>query len=235
MKILAVDTASNTCSVALADNGMLKVEYSADHGRTHAVELGGMIDDVLRASGTAVSDIEAFAVTTGPGSFTGLRIGISTVKGLSYAVSRPVAPVSTLDALAFQCAGVETLICSLIDARKKEVYAAIYRWRGEQLETVSKPFVADPGQALAEIREKCFFVGTGALLYRELIEAQLGKLARVAPGEMSFVRASTVARLGGMALSENGGVSAHEILPFYIRRSDAEKSTTSYLEKSRLF
>ncbi|MFO8111826.1 MAG: tRNA (adenosine(37)-N6)-threonylcarbamoyltransferase complex dimerization subunit type 1 TsaB [Desulfosalsimonadaceae bacterium] len=224
MKILAIDTSGNTCSVALTEKETLFYEYTADPGRTHAVQLAGMIDAVLGASGLSVGDLEGFAVTTGPGSFTGLRIGIATVKGLAFAASKPVAPVSTLEVLAFQCTGVETFICPLIDARKNEVYAATYRWRGDHLDLVGRPQVTSPEQMLQGSREKCFYVGSGALLYRDLIARRLGDQAVIAPPRMGPVRASAVACLGFRQLHHGDGMTPQDVTPFYIRRSDAEKN-----------
>lgn len=223
MKILAIDTGGYSCSVALTENDTLKYEYAADHGRTHAVTLPGMIDAVLSASGTPFGDIDGFAVSTGPGSFTGLRIGIATIKGLGLAASKPVAAVSSLEALAYQCPGVETLICPLIDARKKEVYAAFYRWCGGRLNTVDPPTVGTPENILPGIRERCFFVGSGALLYKDIIENRLEKTSSIAPPGVNRVRASTVARLGYRQLQDNRGVSAHSVVPLYVRRPDAVK------------
>jgi len=225
MKILAVDTASHTCSVALTDGDALKYEYTADHGRTHTVELAGMIDVLLGESGTPIADIDAFAVTIGPGSFTGLRIGIATIKGLAFAASKPVAPVSTLDALALQCMGIDTLIRPFMDARKKEVYTAAYRFRGDHLETVADAQVADPASVLQGIEENCFFIGNGALLYKPLIEDVLGGLARIAPPGANVLRASTVARIGYEQLTAGNGIAPHDVVPCYIRRSDAERKS----------
>lgn len=227
MKILAVDTASPVSGVALSDNGMLKYEYTADHGRTHAVKLPGMIDCMLRESGWRIGDIDGFAVSVGPGSFTGLRIGISTVKGLAFAGEKPVAPVSTHDALANQCAGLDTLVCTLVDARKKEVYAALYRQESGRMNAVDPPRVAAPDAVLADIGETCFFIGSGALLYRKAIENTLGRKARIAPEEMNILRASTIARLGHAALAAGAGRSPHEVIPVYIRRPDAEKAVSA--------
>ena len=223
MIILAIDTSANTCSVALTDNETLKYEYTADHGKTHAVRLAGMIDEVLGESGMKTGDIDGFSVTTGPGSFTGLRIGIATVKGLAMAASKPVAAESTLEALAFHCVGVDFLILPFIDARKKEVYTAGYRWERGHLAMASPPRAASPDRIIPGIDEKCFFVGNGALLYRDFIEKQFGSAAVIAPEQMSTVRASAVALIGFRAFQKNAGVHAHDISPFYIRRSDAEK------------
>ena len=231
MRILAVDTSASACSVALAEDGLLTCEYTADHGRTHAVRLSGMIDAVFADAGIRARDVDAFAVTAGPGSFTGLRIGISTVKGLAFAASRPVISVSTLDVLANQCPGVEMPICPFIDARKKEVYAALYRQRRHGgFETLVPPAASRPADFLSEIGRAGFgaetgmyFLGSGTALYADLIARQFGDSAVLAPRECSLIRASTLARMAFERYHESGGITPHALVPCYIRRSDAEK------------
>ena len=232
MRILAVDTSSHACSVALAEDGFLKYEYTADHGKTHAVRLSGMIDAVFADTGIKAVDIDAFAVTAGPGSFTGLRIGISTVKGLAFAAERPVVSVSTLDVLANQSSGVDIPICPFIDARKKEIYTALYRQRRDgHFETLVPPAAARPADFLAEIGQSGFgaeagiyFLGSGTALYADLIVGQFGDNAVLAPREYNLIRASTLARLAFDRYQESGGITPHELVPYYIRRSDAQKT-----------
>ena len=231
MRILAVDTSSHACSVALAEDGFLKYEYTADHGKTHAVRLSGMIDAVFADTGIKAVDVDVFAVTAGPGSFTGLRIGISTVKGLAFAADRPVVSVSTLDVLANQCPGVDMPICPFIDARKKEVYAALYRQhRDGRFEILVPPAASRPVDFLSEIGRSGFaaetgmyFLGSGTALYADLIARQFGDSAVLAPRECSLIRASTLARMAFERYHESGGITPHALVPCYIRRSDAEK------------
>ncbi len=234
MRILAVDTSSQACGVALAEDGLLKYEYTADHGKTHAVRLSGMIDAVFADTGIKAVDIDAFAVTAGPGSFTGLRIGISTVKGLAFAAGRPVVPVSTLDVLANQCPGVDMPICPFIDARKKEVYTALYRHRRDGIETLVSPVAARPADFLSEIGRfgfgagaRIYFLGSGTTLYADLIARAFGDNAVLAPPECSLIRASTLARMAFDRYREAGGITPHALVPYYIRRSDAEKKAAT--------
>ena len=128
MKILAVDTSAMSCSTAIVDNGVVRAELSTVNSQTHSKHLMTMIDTVCKISGIEVAGMDGFAVTIGPGSFTGLRIGISTIKGLAWSLKKPVAGISSLEALAWQCAPVPCLICPLLDARKHEVYSGRYRF-----------------------------------------------------------------------------------------------------------
>ena len=235
MRILSVDTSSHACGVALAEDGVLKYEYTADHGKTHAIRLSGMIDAVFTDAGIKAVDIDVFAVTAGPGSFTGLRIGISTVKGLAFAAGRPVIPVSTLDVLANQCPGVDMPICPFIDARKKEVYTALYRQnRDGRFETLMPPVAARPADFLSEIgrfgfdgETGIYFLGSGTPLYADMIARQFGDSAVLAPHEFSLIRASTLARIAFDRYRKAGGITPHELVPYYIRRSDAEKKAVT--------
>jgi tRNA threonylcarbamoyladenosine biosynthesis protein TsaB len=221
MNILAVDTSSKTCSVGLT-LGRQVVDASFTSDRTHSRHLMGMVDDVLRLAGVALQDLDALAVTRGPGTFTGLRIGISTVKGLALACAKPLFGVSGLDALAVQSAMPRYLIFPMVDARRQEIYCAGYRISGGELERVTEEKAVAPEKVLETIDGPCVFVGDGARRYRELIEAAMGDAGIVMPAAQDIIRASTVARLAAerMKLGERG--DDDRLLPLYIRQSDAQ-------------
>jgi tRNA threonylcarbamoyladenosine biosynthesis protein TsaB len=222
MKILAVDTASRSCSVALLDDQGLAAQLSYSRGRTHSRHLMGMIDSVLQLAALSCADLDGLAVSCGPGSFTGLRIGIGAVKGLAAARNLPAVGVSTLQALAYQAAGSPYLICPLIDARRGEVYCARYRWEDGLLSEVAGEAVAPPHQAADGIDERALFVGSGALRHRDLIAAALGNRAVFIPSHLQMVRAAAVGLLGAIRLQACEGSEAADIVPRYLRRSDAE-------------
>lgn len=223
MKLLAVDTATKTCSVALAEDSEPIFEYTASHAQTHARHLMEMIDGVMQAAKMTTADLDGFAVTVGPGSFTGLRIGISTVKGLAMALKKPVAGVSALAVLAEQFFGVTEWICPLIDARKGEVYAGLYQWTDSGCESAAAARVVGPEDAVAGIEGPCLFVGNGAALYRERIEKCMGGLARFAPPVMNAIRGAMVAHLGYRQFAAGSAEDARALQPIYIRRPDAER------------
>jgi tRNA threonylcarbamoyladenosine biosynthesis protein TsaB len=168
MRILAVDTATTSCSVAIVDNTSLLSEFTLAKEETHSKHLMDMIKEALRMSGLNFSDLDGFAVTRGPGSFTGLRIGISTIKGLVVASEKPVVGVSSLEALALQVSYSRDLICPILDARRGEVYFSRYRFLNGHLKKQTKERVAPPDQAVEDLNESCLFVGNGALLYKEM-------------------------------------------------------------------
>jgi tRNA threonylcarbamoyladenosine biosynthesis protein TsaB len=222
MRILAVDTATKSCSVAVTEKGSLTAELTTVTAQTHSKHLLNMIRSVIKAAGIAISDLDGFAVTVGPGSFTGLRIGISSVKGFAVALDKPAVGVSSLDALAQQAAPSSYLVCSLLDARKDEVYFCTYRINQERLIKEKEEMVVSPDEALKDINQPCIFVGSGAQLYREVIKARLGKMAYFAPQSQNIIRASTVAYLSLKKFENDDTNEVGGLTPHYIRKSDAE-------------
>ena len=222
MRILAVDTATTSCSVAIVDKTSLLSEFTIDREETHSKHLMDMIKAVLRMAGLNFSDLDGFAVTRGPGSFTGLRIGLSTIKGLAVASEKPVVGVSSLEALAFQVSYSRDLICPILDARKGEVYFSRYRFLNGHLKKQTKERVAPPDKAVDDLNESCLFVGNGALLYKEMILEKMGGLASIAPMIQNTIRASTMAYLSMAKFEKNDTDGIEKIMPYYIRKSDAE-------------
>jgi len=215
--LLAIECATKGASVALLRDGVLVDEKSAPDGRHHAETLLGLVDTVLAGDEVALGDIDAFAVSVGPGAFTSLRVGIASVKGLAFGSSAPVAPVSTLAALAFEVApelSAGRPVAALLDARRDEVYAALFRGDAE-------PFpegVYAVEEMAARLPLDCVLVGSGA----DCHEAVLRGL-----GEREFLpgrgpRARSVGALGLEALARGEGVAASVLQPRYLRRSDAE-------------
>ena len=223
MRILAVDTSAKSCSVAVVDEDSLLAELTLVTGQTHSKHIVGMIDTVINMSGLVISDVYGFATTVGPGSFTGLRIGISSVKGLAAASGKPVVAVSSLDALALQAFDFSSyLVCPLLDARKKEVYCSQYRFIDGILEKKSKEMVLSPEKAVWGISERCIFIGNGASLYQKLIIDKIGELAHFAPSCRNTIRASTVACLSMNRFKKNDADDIDILVPHYIRKSDAQ-------------
>ena len=222
MRILAVDTATKSCSVAVTENETVLGEITKVSEQTHSKHLLEMVHAVIQEAGLTLSDLEGFAVTRGPGSFTGLRIGISSVKGLALALNRPVVGISSLQTLAQQIKPTSHLVCPLIDARKGEVYTSIYRFDTDALTPEHEERVLAPHEVVQNIHSPCIFVGSGAVLYRGLIMDKLGDLASFAPQDRHIIQASTVAYLG-LKRFESGDVGeVADLVPYYIRKSDAE-------------
>lgn len=222
MKILAVDTATISCSVAVLDKEILLAESTMVRQQTHSKHLMEMIDYVAGLSGLAISELDGFAVTCGPGTFTGLRIGMSAIKGLAMATGKPVVGVSSLDALAMQAAPSPYLICPLIDARRGEVYFSTYRFQDGYLSRKMNESVMSPEEAVDYFDEPCVFLGNGALLYQKMLKQIMNKAAYFIPSYRSSIKASTVAYLS-MNNFENGDTDdIGTLVPHYIRKPDAE-------------
>jgi tRNA threonylcarbamoyladenosine biosynthesis protein TsaB len=217
VKILAVDTSTGQLNVAVVEDECERVDISLNAGQTHSKHLMPMIDTALKLIGLDISMIDGFAVTIGPGSFTGLRIGLSAVKGLASALDKPVAGVSCLEALAYPWCGFPFLICALLDARKKEVYSSLYRFDDGFLLKIGEEKVLSIEKAVGEINEKCLFVGSGALLHQRAIVDKIGGLAIFPSPNAHVVRASSVARLGLCRFMNKQERLSSEILPVYLR------------------
>ena len=223
MRILAVDTSTRSCSVAVVDRNDLLAEVTSGNGQTHSRHLMAMIDSALGLAGLNLSMTDGLAFTCGPGSFTGLRIGISTILGLSAATRKPIVGISGLDALAMQAAAPNMTICPLIDGRRNEVYCARYRWVNGELVKEAAEQVLSPELAITGLNNTpVLFAGNGAQLYQALIRDRLGDCARFALNCQNTLRASTVAWIS-MKRFEIGDVDdIFRFEPMYIRRPDAK-------------
>ncbi len=223
MRILAVDTSTPTGGIAVLTGDMLVAEVLVTSQKTHARRLMSAIDSTLRLAETDLAECDGLAVTIGPGSFTGLRIGISAVKGLGFATGKPVTGVSTLDVLAHQFPWFPDLICPMLDAKKEEVYTAIYRCHhNANWQKVVSDCAVNPKQWLSQIRGPCLFVGNGAVMYKNMIEETLGPQARFVPPHLNTLRASVVAQIGMKQIERGETVDVALLAPNYIRKSDAE-------------
>ncbi len=221
MKILSVDTSTTSCSVAIVDKESLVVEITNNRRQTHSKHLMDMINMVIGLSGLGLSDVDGFAVTRGPGTFTGLRIGVSSVKGLAVASGKPVVGVSSLDALALQASTYSNLICPLLDARRGEVYFSRYRFQDGYLKKEIKEQALSPEDAVRGLNEPCMFLGNGAILYKKILLRKLGASAAFAPPFQNTIRASTVAHLSLDRFLKKDTDDAASLVPYYIRKPDA--------------
>jgi tRNA threonylcarbamoyladenosine biosynthesis protein TsaB len=227
MKILAIETSTMLGGIAIMDESVLIAESRLNVKSTHSERLMTEIEHCLKQSGVKISDIDVFAVATGPGSFTGLRIGLSTVKGFSYATGKPIVSVPTLEALAWNFPYSRYPVCTMLDARKKEVYAALFKWEGENLirltnETSAKPeeFVRDALRVTHD--DKFIFAGEGAALYRDKIIEALGEKAIFASPEKTVPSPANIAVLGLKKAKAGEFSEPVSLIPMYIRKSEAE-------------
>ncbi len=226
MKILSVESAALVASAAICDGEKLICEVFVNTAKTHSQTLMPMIDSVLEQSETELSDIDLIAVSIGPGSFTGLRIGVSAVKGLAHAKKIPVVGISSLCSMAYNLPFCEYLICPIMDARRNQVYNAIYQWENDKLNELTPPRALGVDELLDELilkNKKIVFLGDGVVPHREYIKEKLGDMAVFAPASASLQRASSLAIPAQKLFDEGKAVSCFELSPVYLRKSQAER------------
>ena len=223
MKILGIDTSTSCESVGLIDDGKVISDYLLNIPVTHSERLLGAIELVLREARCPIENLDGWAISLGPGSFTGLRIGVSTVKGLAFATGKPVAGVSTLDALASQIPPTSLLICPILDARKKEVYTAFYRYgEGNSLKRLTTYLAIQPEDLAEKIKEQTILLGDGVKTYGEFLLNTLPSLAIFPPASLHLSHGSTVAKLGSELLEKGENLDTSAFTPIYVRPSEAE-------------
>jgi tRNA threonylcarbamoyladenosine biosynthesis protein TsaB len=221
MKLLGVESATLSGGVALLDGDRLLGEITLNIAITHSERLMSAVDRLLADCGLAPADLDGLAVSVGPGSFTGLRVGIATVKALAMALDLPIAAVPTLDALASRLPFADAPVCPILDARKGEVYLSLYRWRGGGMVREWDYLALPPEQAAARLDAPVILLGDGIEACRPWLD-RLGADARVAPAAQRMPSAASVSVLGRAALSAGEGVGADSLAPLYLRPSEAE-------------
>lgn len=233
MKILALDSSGLVASAAVVENDITIAEYTINHKKTHSQTLLPMLDELRRMTELDLHTLDAIAVAAGPGSFTGLRIGSATAKGLGLALDIPIIPVPTVDALAFNLYGSGGLVCPIMDARRNQVYTGLYAFHkgaGQDARydmcTMEKQCAVDIAWLAGRINEldrETVFLGDGVSVYRD----QLAELLRVrysfAPACCNRQRASCVAALGAVLYEKGIAGTAAEHVPDYLRLSQAER------------
>ena len=221
MKILSIDTSSSVCSVAILENEICIAENSINDGRTHSENLMPMVEKILQENNIKLNSIELITVVVGPGSFTGIRIGVASVKAIAEVLSIPVVPVMSLEGLAYNISSNEDNICSLIDARNNQVYAGVFDSNHEPLEE----YMADDINNILEKIKKynnIIFVGDAAIIHKDLISYEI-KNAKFADTDKCLQSAKSVGKAGyekyKLGIIEN----ADTITPKYLRKSQAER------------
>lgn len=224
MNILAIDTSGVTASVALLQDETVLAEIFINLGRNHSEILLPSIDHLLMVSGLELRAIDVFACTVGPGSFTGIRIGVGTIKGLAIAADRPVVGLSALEVLAMDARGFQRKICPMIDARREQVYAGLYADNGsDALISIIPERLIKANEFLEFIEGETVFTGTGAIKYRDIIQRGLAGKGFFVVDHRNQVHASTVGVLAGRKALAGGLTDAVKLIPLYLRRSEAEE------------
>ena len=234
MKILALDSSGIVASVAVVEEDNLLAEYTVNYKKTHSQTLLPMLDEVVKMTELDLNTIDAIAVAAGPGSFTGLRIGSATAKGLGLALQKPLVEIPTVDALAYNLYDAKGLICPIMDARRSQVYTGIYRFEDHRLVVQKKQWasaITELLEELNELGEPITFLGDGVPVFRDVIARTLKVPFSFAPAHMNKQRAAAVAALAAVYYKEGKIISAREHCPEYLRVSQAERERA---EKERM-
>lgn len=224
MNLLAIDTSGPVCGVAVMKNGVVCSEHMVQNRLTHSVNLLPMIDAALEAAGLGLDALDRIGVVTGPGSFTGVRLGVSTVKGLAHGCGKPVAAVNALEAMAMGVGSFDGVICPIQDARAGQVYGAAFRAQNGQLIRL----MPDEPLALSLFIEKIsamgdrfLFLGDGMPVQREALTRLMGERAVFAPPHLAYLRPASVAVLAAQAEQL---MDYRELMPLYLRAPSAERN-----------
>lgn len=228
MIILGMDTSSANACVALMNDEKIIGEYTVSHDRTHSQIIMPMLDDMMKKCGVALEDVDVFAVATGPGSFTGLRIGISTVKTFAQVLKKPIVGISSLESLAANVT-YDGFVCPIADARRDRVYNAVYK----SGECIVEPRVTPVAELADELGDKnVMFLGDGMLKYGDLILNSSPELFTAAPVHLNMQNASSLCACAYKRALKGDFDNLYSLEPMYLRKSQAERELEKSLKKS---
>ena len=223
MKILAIDSCSNVATAALVEDDCLIAQFSLNNKTTHSTKLLPQIEYMMKNAETEFADIDLFAVTVGPGSFTGERIGVATTKALAHATGKPMVGVSALMAMAYNIKYTDYLICPIMDARREQVYTATFKWEGDKLVTVKEDRAMALDELLNELDEDVIFFGDGVPVFKEKIAEKLDNKAHFAPANLMHINGGGVAEAAKSEYKKGNACDYASLVPTYLRLSQAER------------
>ncbi len=227
MNMIALDSSGLVASVAILEDDILRAEYTVDYKKTHSQTLLPMLDEIADMISLNRASVDVIAVAAGPGSFTGLRIGSATAKGLALALGIPIVEVPTLAALAYNLYGADGLICPIMDARRGQVYNGLYGFLQGSLVTFADQRALSVEELAAELNEDgtspVYLLGDGVAAYRAQLEELLTVPHIYVPAHLNRQRASSVGALGAVLYAEGRAVPPEKHAPIYLRKSQAER------------
>ena len=224
MIVLSIDSSSKVATVAILKDDVLLGEYILNDKREHAVMLVPLIENLLKECNLTMDDIDGYVVSKGPGSFTGLRIGMATVKGMSFGNNKPYISISSLDALAYNLISFNGIICPIMDALRENVYTALYRNNNDNLEKIMDYTAMDIDKLVDLLKNKnedVIFVGDGVYKHKQYICDNFSK-AHFAPTHLNIIRASSLGELG-LKLLKDGVYDDSNSSPIYLKKPQAER------------
>ena len=233
---LGLDSSGIVASVAVVEDDILVAEYTVNYKKTHSQTLLPMLDEIAKMTELDLNTIDAIAVAAGPGSFTGLRIGSATAKGLGLALKKPLVAVPTVEGLAYNLYDTQGLICPIMDARRKQVYTGIYRFEDHRLVTVEDQMAVPMEEMITKLnayQQPVTFLGDGVPVFKDLIAEKLTVPYTFAPAHVNKQRAAAVAALGLVYYKEGKIQTAMEHIPDYLRVSQAERERAEREKKEQ--
>lgn len=226
MKILAIDSSGLVATVAIVTEETVLAEYTVNFKKTHSQTLLPMLDEISKMVELNLSEVDAIAVAAGPGSFTGLRIGSATAKGLGLALDKPIIPIPTLEGMAYNFHGTDKLICPMMDARRNQVYTGLYESKGYELRTILPQTALSIEEIIENLNSygrEVLLLGDGSTAYREILTEKLTVPYRFAPIHLSRQRAGALGALAILYYKSDRMETATEHEPVYLRLSQAER------------
>lgn len=236
MKILAIDSSGLVASVAIIEDDNMLAEYTVNYKKTHSQTLLPMLDEIGKMIDLDLETIDAIAVAAGPGSFTGLRIGSATAKGLGLALKKPLVSIPTVDGLAFNLYGTDKLICPLMDARRNQVYTGIYEFQGREFRVVEKQMAVSVGEIVEKLNHygrEVILLGDGVPVYAEQIKDMITVPYSFAPAHMNKQRSAAVGTLAKAYIEAGKLENAADHQPDYLRLSQAERERAQQEEAAK--
>lgn len=226
MRILALDSSGLVATVAILEDEQMIAEYTVNYKKTHSQTLLPMLDEIVKMTEFDLATIDAIAVAGGPGSFTGLRIGAATAKGLGLALGKPLIHIPTVDGMAYGLYGYSGLICPIMDARRNQVYTGLYRFENREFQVVEEQMAISVTELIEKLNaygENVTFLGDGVPVYKNQLVAGLTGSYAFAPAHLNRQRAGAVGALGIKYFLEGKVETATEHKPDYLRLSQAER------------
>lgn len=225
MKVLAIDSSGLVASVAIVTESDLLAEYTVNYRKTHSQTLLPMLDEIAKMASVDLNDIDAIAISKGPGSFTGLRIGSATVKGIALVLDIPIIPVPTVDGLAYNLYKTKGIICPLMDARRNQVYTGLYKWDDEFVVILEQKAmgIEKIAKEINAIKEEVTFLGDGVTVFEEQLKDLIEVPYTFAPAHVSKQRAGAIGSLGIDYYKKGIVIDADDFSPTYLRKSQAER------------
>jgi len=229
MIVLGIESASETASCAILSEEKLLGEYSQNIGKTHSENLMALIDTLIIDTDTSLKDLSGIAITKGPGSYTGLRIGIAIAKSMSQSLKLPILSISTLESLAYNLPFTDKIISPVLDARSNRIYTGLYKWEGEKLFNIEEDSATTIEEHLDKLTNKnlkkdIIFIGDGVKKHKDLIKSKLGDKCFFASNYINHLKSSSTAQAGIEKLKKHDFLNWENFNPIYLRKTQAERN-----------